>query len=143
MPTAFLKFTRGDEAEADYLGTQYMYATGYDPTGAVSIFEKIESLNRSQPGAVARIFSTHPMDADRIAKTQKEIDRILPAKEMYVVSTSGYHDMRERLIRLDHRQKKEENGRPQLRRTPGAGGAAEDKQDPEERPTIRRRDLVE
>src|SRR5437870_1188439 len=71
IPAMFLKFSRADESEADYLGTQYMYAAGYDPTGAVSIFEKIESLNRSKPGAMARIFSTHPMDADRIQKTQK------------------------------------------------------------------------
>jgi predicted Zn-dependent protease len=143
VPTAFLKFTRGDESEADYLGTQYMYAAGYDPTGAVSIFEKIESLNKSKPGAMARILSTHPMDADRIQKTQKEIERILPAKEAYVVSTSEYHDMRERLIGMDHRQKKDDSGRPQLRRSPGNGTASDDKQDPDERPTIRRRDLVD
>jgi len=143
VPTMFLKFSRGDESEADFLGTQYMYAAGYDPTGAVSIFEKIESLNRSKPSAMARIFSTHPMDADRIQKTQKEIDRILPAKDEYVVSTSEYHDMRERLIRLDHRQKKDDNGRPQLRRAPGNGAGPEDRQDSDERPTIRRRELVE
>lgn len=150
VPTAFFKFARGDESEADYLGTQYMYAAGYDPTGAVSIFEKIESLNRSKPGLAVRIFSTHPMDADRIQKTQKEIERILPAKETYVVSTSEYHDMRERLIAKDLHRKKEVNGQPQLRRTPGNGAPAEGgpdgkeaKQDPDERPTIRRRDLVE
>jgi predicted Zn-dependent protease len=147
VPAAFLKFTRGDESEADYLGTQYMYAAGYDPTGAVSVFEKIESLNKTKPGAMARIFSTHPMDADRILKTQKEIERILPARAEYVVSTSEYHDMRERLIGMDHRQKKDDNGRPQLRRVPGNGATSpdsrDDKQDPEERPTIRRRDLVD
>lgn len=143
VPTMFLKFSRGDESEADYLGTQYMYAAGYDPTGAVSIFEKIESLNKSKPSAMGRIFSTHPMDADRILKTQKEIDRILPAKDEYVVSTSEYHDMRERLIRLDHRQKKDDNGRPQLRRAPGNGTTPDDPHDSDERPTIRRRELVE
>jgi predicted Zn-dependent protease len=142
VPTAFLKFTRGDEAEADYLGTQYMYAAGYDPTAVVSIFEKIESLNKTKPGVAARIFSTHPMDADRILKTQKEIERILPAKEQYVVSTSEYHDMRERLIGRDHRQKPDD-ARPTLRRSTGNGTAADDKQDPAERPTIRRRDLIE
>src|ERR1039457_6488103 len=41
IPMTFLSFTRHDESEADYLGVQYMYAAGYDPTGAVSIFEKL------------------------------------------------------------------------------------------------------
>ena len=77
---AFLHFSRKDESEADYLGVQYLYAAGYDPTGAISIFEKLESLERKQPGTVARIFSTHPMDATRIEKTEQEIERILPSK---------------------------------------------------------------
>src|SRR4051812_44551379 len=64
--TAFLKLSRAAESEADYLGTQYLYAAGYDPAGAISIFEKIESLQKSQPSTLGRIFSTHPMDADRI-----------------------------------------------------------------------------
>src|SRR5450432_3442600 len=130
IPTMFLKFSRADESEADYLGTQYMYAAGYDPTGAVSIFEKIESLSKAKPGVMGRIFSTHPMDADRIQKTQKEIQRILPAKEEYVVSTSEYRDMRERLIGLDHSVKKDEkDGRPTLRRTPGDGATPGEKPD--------------
>src|SRR4051794_12512521 len=74
--TAFLRLSRGAETEADYLGTQYMYAAGYDPTGAISIFEKLESLQKKQPGVFGRMLSTHPMDADRIDKTQKEIGRI-------------------------------------------------------------------
>jgi predicted Zn-dependent protease len=144
IPTMFLKFSRADESEADYLGTQYMYAAGYDPTGAVSIFEKIESLSKAKPGVMAHIFSTHPMDADRIQKTQKEIQRILPSREEYVVSTSEYRGMRERLIGLDHRVKHDaKDGRPTLRRTPGDGATPGEKQDPDERPTIRRRELVE
>jgi predicted Zn-dependent protease len=143
IPTMFLKFSRGDESEADYLGTQYMYAAGYDPTGAISIFEKIESLQRRQPGALARIFSTHPMDADRIQKTQREIDKILPAKPEYVVSTSEYREMRDRLLSLDRRIKKDDkDGRPQLRRAPGPDAPGQPS-DTDDRPTIRRRDLVD
>src|SRR5947209_9996390 len=90
IPAMFLKFSRGDESEADFLGTQYMYAAGYDPTGAVSIFEKLMSLRKTQPGLAARILADHPMDADRIDKTQKEIQRILPSKPEFVVNTSEY-----------------------------------------------------
>ena len=114
ISTAFLRFARQDESEADYLGVQYLYSAGYDPNGAISIFEKLESLARKNPGAVARLFSTHPMDAARIQKTEQEISRILPAREEYVVNTSDYQAIRQRLIEGDTR-KKAENEAPTLR----------------------------
>ena len=107
-----------------------MYAAGYDPTGAISIFEKLESLERKEPGTVARMFSTHPMDATRIEKTEQEIGRILPSKTEYVVNTSEYMGIRERLITQEGRKKAPEDGRPQLRTR-------------QEQPTVRRQDLVE
>jgi predicted Zn-dependent protease len=126
IPAAMLKFDRKDESEADYLGVQYMYAAGYDPTGAISIFEKIQSLQKKQPGFLDKILSTHPMDADRIQKTEKEIGKILPERPEYIVSTSEYRDMRERLLRQDERKRAT---KPQ----PGQ----------EDKPTLRRRDLIE
>jgi predicted Zn-dependent protease len=131
---AFLRFSRRDESEADYLGVQYLYAAGYDPTGAISIFEKLQSLERKQPGTVARIFSTHPMDATRIEKTEQEIGRILPSKTEYVVNTSEYRDIRERLINQQGLKKPADDGRPQLR-------VRQDSSE-QERPTVRR-DLIE
>uniref|UniRef100_Q020G5 Peptidase M48, Ste24p n=1 Tax=Solibacter usitatus (strain Ellin6076) TaxID=234267 RepID=Q020G5_SOLUE len=129
VPAAFLHFTRKDEAEADFLGLQYLYAAGYDPNGAISIFEKLESLQKSKPGTVARIFSTHPMDADRIQKAESEINRILPARDEYVINTSEYRGMRERLITRDMRKRS-------ISTTQG-------REDDPDRPTIRRRDLIE
>jgi beta-barrel assembly-enhancing protease len=139
IPTAFLHFGRKDESEADYLGVQYMYAAGYDPTGAISIFEKIESLNRRQPGLIDRIFSTHPMDADRIQKTEQEIARVLPAKEQYIVNTSDYMSIRERLITQDARRKAQDPAKPVLRRSTASG----EKPESDDRPTIRRRELID
>jgi predicted Zn-dependent protease len=115
IPMTFLSFSRKDESEADYLGLQYMYAAGYDPNGAISIFEKLEALSRRKPGAVSRLFSTHPMDGDRIRNAEKEIQEILPGRKEYVVSTSEYHDVRARLLKLASRRKPEEpDNRPRL-----------------------------
>jgi predicted Zn-dependent protease len=136
IPMTFLSFSRHDEAEADYLGVQYMYAAGYDPTGAVSIFEKLEALQKTQPGAVARVLATHPMSSDRIDKTEEEIQRILPAKPEYVVTTSEYRDVRERLIARDD-VRKSDPGRPVLRVRPGDGKV----DDPDDLPTLKRHDL--
>jgi beta-barrel assembly-enhancing protease len=122
IPAVFLHFTRKDESEADYLGLQYLYAAGYDPNGAISVLEKFESLQKRAPGKLAQVFSTHPMDAERIEKAEKEIERILPARDEYVVNTSEYRAIRERLINLGKTTRREEES---------------------ERPTLRRRELVE
>lgn len=144
MQTIFAGFSRADETEADYLGVQYMYAAGYDPNGAVSIFEKLESLQKTKPGAVARILASHPMDGQRIDHTQKEIQRILPAKPEYVVTTSEYHDLRERMIQQQSRRKTDDSdGRPHLRVSPGTGKSDDPASDKDDRPTVRRRDLIE
>ena len=126
VPMTFLSFSRHDEAEADYLGVQYMYAAGYDPAGIITVFEKLDALNRRKPGTVSRLFSTHPMDRDRIQKTQKEIQEILPARAEYVVNTSEYHDMRQRVFSLEARRKPEQpDNRPRLIK-PLEGGPAID-----------------
>lgn len=122
---AFQRLSRGAETEADYLGTQYLYAAGYDPTGAISMFEKMESLRKTKAGVWDRIFGSHPMDADRIDKTQKEIQRILPAKSEYVVTTSEYTAVRDRLIA---------GAKSTLR--PGATQS-------DDRPTLKRRELIQ
>src|SRR5579863_10353129 len=46
VPVGFLKFSRAMESEADLLGLEYMYKTGYDPTAFVDFFEKIETLEK-------------------------------------------------------------------------------------------------
>ncbi|PWU08623.1 MAG: peptidase M48 [Terriglobia bacterium] len=115
VPMTFLSFSRKDESEADYLGVQYMYAAGYDPAGVVSIFERLDALNRRKRGALSRVLSTHPPDRDRIQKAEKEIEEILPSREEYVVSTSEYQAMRARVFFLEaHKKPEPEDHRPRL-----------------------------
>src|SRR5580698_10810225 len=54
IPITFLHFSREFEAQADYLGIQYMYRAGYDPQAFVSFFEKIQALEKRKPGMVAK-----------------------------------------------------------------------------------------
>jgi len=121
VPMGFLKFSRNMEAEADLLGLQYMYKAGYDPTEFVNFFERIETLEKNKPGAVSRLFSSHPMTGDRIRAAQKTIQRDLKASPQYLVDTSEFHDVRIRLIALGNRLKlHEEPGRPVLHTRPSA-----------------------
>jgi predicted Zn-dependent protease len=138
IPMTFLSFGRQDEAEADYLGVQYAYAAGYDPAGVISIFEKLESLEHKQPGALSKAFSSHPQDADRIGMTEREIQQILPGKPDYVVTTSEYRDIRKRLT--DMRAAREGgSGRPSLNAMPGGASGPDDSEDG---PVLRRHDLL-
>jgi predicted Zn-dependent protease len=150
IPLGFLRFSRSMEREADFLGLQYMYKAGYDPTSFVDFFEKIESLEKRKPGTMSKVFSTHPPTDDRIKFAQGEIQKILKAKPEYVVNTSEYNDVKARLYALHNRRKldtgKNDPNRPTLRRAPGSGTGTVDendkdqKPDQDERPTLKRRD---
>jgi len=120
IPIGFLAFSRADEAEADLLGLEYMYKTGYDPGGFVDIFEKILSLDKRKPGKVSKYFSTHPPTGDRIATAQKNIQELLKAQPQYVVTTSEFNEVKARLIALENRRKIDPGdvNRPRLRTRP-------------------------
>lgn len=97
IPLSFLKFSRDDEREADFLGLQYMYKAGYDPNAYVTFFERIQADEKRRPGTIPKVFSTHPPTPERIERTQKEIARILPAKQEYIVTTSEFDSVKSRL----------------------------------------------
>ena len=82
------EFSRNFEAEADWLGLQYMYKAGYDPQAFIQFFEKIDALEKHKPGTLAKVFADHPQTPDRIAHSEDEIATIMPAKPDYVVTTS-------------------------------------------------------
>jgi predicted Zn-dependent protease len=148
IPIGFLKFSRGFESEADMLGLEYMYKTGYDPTAFVDFFEKIETLEKHKPGTMAKVFSTHPMTDDRIRAAQKNIQQILVAKPEYVVTTSEFNDVKARLMAMHNRRKvdTDDPNKPRLRRAPGSTTGPIDpdengktpKSDGDERPTLKR-----
>jgi predicted Zn-dependent protease len=137
LPMTFLSFSRAFEGEADMLGLEYMYKAGYDPTASIDIFERIESLEKTKPGMVAKVFATHPMTEDRIRKAQQNINENLPAKPEYVVNTSEFNEMRGRLIAMHRALKRESagSGKPTLQQAPGSG-----KVDGDDRPTLQRRE---
>src|SRR5512143_2422887 len=131
LPITFLKFSRGFEAEADYLGLQYMYKTGYDPQAFISFFEKVQAQEKKKPGTLAKAFSTHPQTPDRIEKSQEEIAKILPARPQYLVTTSEFDDVKSRLAAIENRHKvleQKDNNKPSLRRTSNTDKTSQDGQ---------------
>ena len=114
VPLTFLKFSRSAEAEADYLGLQYMSKAGYDPNSYTAFFGKILQEERRAPGSVPTLFLDHPPTAERIMKSEEEIKEILPKREQYLVSTSEFDDVKERLRAVI--SKRFERGGPTLER---------------------------
>ena len=104
IPATFLQFSRDFEAQADYLGLQYMYRAGYDPRAFITICQKLEVLEKNRPKAVARAFSSHPQTGQRIRKSEDEIATILPARADYVVNTLEFDEVKVRLEDIENKR---------------------------------------
>ena len=144
IPLTFLKFSRGAESEADYLGLQYMHKAGYDPNAYVAFFGKVIDEQRRSPGSAPSIFSGHPMTGDRIIQSEETIKKDLPKKDSYLVSTSEFDDVKDRLMatmKRSNRQKSETNN-PTLRKREAAKDSPaqrEPRSEDSDRPPVLRR----
>ncbi len=126
IPVGFLKFNRNAEFEADTLGVQYLWASGYDPHSMSSFFEKLQSQEKKKPGTMSKIFSTHPMVGDRIDRVNSLIARF-PDRSEYTINTSEFVQVKNRLIALTNA------------RTMGGKGAVGASEADSKRPTLKRR----
>ena len=153
VPLAFMKFSRTFEAQADFLGMEYMYKAGYDPQSFISFFEKIEAQEKKKPGVIAKAFESHPMTPDRVAAAQNEMRTVLPARDEYIVNTSEFDQVKSRLASLENHHKlqndKDNKDRPTLRRatadnpsTDNGNGSStgSGSQPDDDRPTLKRND---
>ncbi len=151
VPLTFLKFSRGYEKEADFLGLQYLYKAGYDPTSMITFFERIQAQQKRKKSAAAKMFSSHPPTSKRIKLIQEAMGEILPARPQYTVNTSEFQQVRDRLNKLTRRMRnaEEDPNKPTLRRSPGDGtidpSEGDDKKsDPDDdRPTLKRKVVSE
>jgi len=148
VPLAFLKFSRADEAEADYLGLQYLYKAGYDPSSYLTVFSNVIDEERRSPGSVPKVFMDHPPTPDRIIQLDQEIKTVLPPREQSLVSTSEFNDVKARLQAvINNRRKGQEENQPTLRKRESSETAST-KQSPEKGtdqsedkpPVLKRRD---
>jgi len=147
---AFMKFSRSFEAQADFLGMEYMYKAGYDPQSFISFFEKIEAQEKRKPGTLSKAFMSHPMTPDRVAAAQNEMRTVLPSRPEYIVDTSEFENVKARLASLENRHKlqndKDNKERPTLRRatadhpSDSGNGNGTGTQSGDDRPTLKRND---
>lgn len=130
---AGLKFTRGAETEADNLGVQYLYASGYDPLAMSTMFEKLASKNKKKPGSIQKLFSSHPEPINRRDTSLALVSRF-QEKEEYVISTSEFNRVKSHLFKITNAKAgilvdfdEEDNAKPTLKkRQPDAPDADSD-----------------
>jgi beta-barrel assembly-enhancing protease len=153
LPLTFLKFSRNAEAEADMLGAQYAWKSGYDPAGMVTMFEKLASKEKNKPGTMSKLFSDHPATGDRANKVRSLISQF-PQREEYIVNTSDFNQIKARLVAVSGARRNGSAGanggnngggdRPTLKRrqdpTNGPDADSDQPQAPKDRPTLKRRD---
>ena len=76
-----LKFSRGDESEADLVGMEIAARAGYDPRAAVTLWKK---MAQAAKGAPPEWLSTHPSGTSRIAEIERNLPRVMPLYERTV-----------------------------------------------------------
>ncbi len=75
-----LNFSRDAEREADRVGFQIMGAGGYDTSGMVAFFRRLQSASRNYSDVVPPWLQSHPLTSERIADIQARI-RELPYRQ--------------------------------------------------------------
>ena len=152
LPVTFFKYDRQFEAQADYLGLQYMYRAGYDPQAFITFFEKVQALQKHKPGLVSKAFTDHPQTPDRILHSQEEIARILPPRDEYTVTTSEFDDVKARLARIENKRRltdTKKGAKPSLRKagtgtgdptSPSGTSSPSSTSSDDDKPTLHRRD---
>jgi beta-barrel assembly-enhancing protease len=145
VPLTFLKFSRGAEKEADRLGAQYMWASGYDPNALITFFEKLQAKNKKKPGTLSKLFSTHPMTGDRITEVRELVARF-PDRGEYQLSSSEFGQVKSRILSISGAARgsgQDGSSRPTLKRRPqSTSGEEKEGKDSESpnRPVLKRRD---
>jgi beta-barrel assembly-enhancing protease len=142
IPLTFLKFSRVEEQQADYLGLEYMYKAGYDPNAFVNFFEKMEADELHEASGPSTLFSDHPGTDNRIAAAQKEIATILPPRPQYLVDTSEFDQIKRRLEIYESGRaiQVKRNGPVLERKTQSQTRAPSQQQTNDNPPVLKRRD---
>jgi len=94
---SFASYSRTDENEADNYGIQYMTKAGYNPEGAVSMFEKLASVSQGDPNFFEKLSASHPDTQERISRSKALIQSMQPLPPGLVTNVDKYKIMRARL----------------------------------------------
>jgi predicted Zn-dependent protease len=101
-----LKNSRTDETQADVMGTQILYDSGYDPRAMAQFFEKIEAESKGHESV--QFFSDHPNPGNRRERVDEEVDRLGGPEPNYKTDSQEFRSIKRYLLGLPRPPKEAE-----------------------------------
>ena len=97
MGLTFSSYSRSNEHEADDYGMTYMVRAGYDPNGAVTMYEKLAALGGGEQNVFEQLAASHPETKERIANAKLRVENMQPLPNPLTLGTEKYNLMKSRL----------------------------------------------
>ena len=93
-----LKYSRSAETQADVMGTQVLYDSGYDPRAMAQFFEKLEQQTKGKNPP--EFFSDHPSPDRRVERVNEEIDKLGGIPDNARRDTADFEVVKREVMRL-------------------------------------------
>jgi len=100
VPLLLLRSARRADIEADLVGLEYQYASGYDPGEFVELWKSLEDADKKEESFRHRISDSHPLASVHVSRMNNSIARYLPSRTEDVVDTSEFHEIKDRVATL-------------------------------------------
>jgi predicted Zn-dependent protease len=97
LSIALAGYSRSNEREADRYGIHYMALAGYNPKGAVNMFEKLAAASPGQQNFFEGMMASHPETQERISNAKSQIAEFAPEITSRDFGEGRYRQMKSRL----------------------------------------------
>src|SRR5688572_1150883 len=93
-----LKYSRSAESDADLMGTQILYDSGYAPRAMAEFFDKLAKEHKGS--SIEQFFSNHPIPENRVAKVNAEIKKLGPQLANPKLTTPEFERTKKMLLAM-------------------------------------------
>lgn len=93
--SALLKYSRSAETQADVMGTQVLYDSGFDPRAMAAFFEKLNGA-----AAPPEFFSDHPSPENRVERVHTEIQKLGGARPVAQKDSPEFESIKREVLSL-------------------------------------------
>ena len=105
-----LNYGRAPEREAYKFAVDATYASGINPIGTATFFQKLVAMRDKEPGRLAKFFSTHPPSRERVENVRAQIGE-LPAKAGLASDSPRFREIKKRILERERVRRGKERRR--------------------------------